>query len=339
MSMPIDEHDAGQHVDAWKRPLADAMAAARPLVLRGLCRDWPLVQEAMRSPSAFAKALAELDAGTPVDVLHMPADADGVVGYDATLDGFNYRHFKVSLTEALTRLAAYSRVEGHVPGLALQSAQVAECMPGFMQGHPMPCLPATVQPRLWVGNRVTTPAHFDASRNLAVVVCGRRRFTLFPTDQVANLYIGPLDFAPTGAAITLARPDKPDFERFPRLREALANALVAELEPGDALYMPPLWWHQVESLEPLNALVNYWWMPAQLEGRATTPALGALLHARLAFASLPAREREDWRTLFDHYVFCDGDPAAHIPEAKRSVLGELDPDALAALRERIRSGL
>ena len=123
---------------------------------------------------------------------------------------------------------------------ALQSAQVAECMPGFVEGHPMPCLPATVQPRLWVGNRVTTPAHFDASRNLAVVVCGRRRFTLFPTEQVANLYIGPLDFAPTGAAITLARPDKPDFERHPRLREALANALVAELEPGDALYMPPL---------------------------------------------------------------------------------------------------
>lgn len=339
MSMPIDEHDAGQHADAWKRPLAEAMAAARPLVLRGLCLAWPLVQDAGRSPSAFAKALAALDAGASVDVLHIPPDAEGVVGYNATLDGFNYRHFKVSLTEALTRLAAYSRVEGPVPGLALQSAQVAECMPGFVAGHPMPCLPASVQPRLWVGNRVTTPAHFDASHNLAVVVCGRRRFTLFPTDQVTNLYIGPLDFAPTGAAITLARPDKPDFQRHPRLREALANAVVAELEPGDALYMPPLWWHQVESLELLNALVNYWWVPTQLEGRATTPALGALLHARLAFAALPAKERQDWRTLFDHYVFSDGDPAAHIPDARRGVLGELDADALAALRERIRSGL
>ena len=337
MSMSIAEHDAGQHVDAWKRPLADATAAARPLVLRGLCRDWPLVQQARRSPSAFAQSLAALDAGTPVDVLHMPAEADGVVGYDATLDGFNYRHFKVSLTEALTRLAAYSRVEGPVPGLALQSAQVAECMPGFVAGHPMPCLPASVQPRLWVGNRVTTPAHFDASRNLVVVVCGRRRFTLFPTEQVANLYIGPLDFAPTAAAITLARPDKPDFECFPRLREALANALVAELEPGDALYMPPLWWHQVQSLEPLNALVNYWWPSPRTEARP--PALGALLHARLAFAELPPGERENWRMLFEHYVFGDQDPAAHIPDARRGVLGQLDPDALAHWRERIRAGL
>jgi hypothetical protein len=339
MSMPIDEHDAGQHVDAWKRPLVEAMAAARPLVLRGLCRDWPLVQQARRSPSEFAKALAAMDTGTPVDVLHMPPEADGVVGYDATLDGFNYRHFKVSLTEALTRLAAYSRVEGPVPGLALQSAQVAECMPGFVAAHPMPCLPATVQPRLWVGNRVTTPAHFDASRNLAVVVCGRRRFTLFPTEQVANLYIGPLDFAPTGAAITLARPDKPDVERHPRLREALANALVAELEPGDALYMPPLWWHQVESLEPLNALVNYWWSPVLADGRPAGQGMDALLHARLAFSSLPEAERRNWRALFDHYVFSERDVTAHIPESKRGVLGELDADALAALRKRIKSGL
>ena len=124
----------------------------------------------------------------------------------------------------------------------------------------------------------------------AVAICGRRRFTLFPPDQVANLYIGPLDFAPTGAAITTARPDAPDFARFPRLRAALAQASHAVLEPGDALYLPPLWWHQVESLEPLNALVNYWWRSPGASGRPSPPALEALLHARLADAKL---KRED----------------------------------------------
>ena len=145
--------------------------------------------------------------------------------------------------------------------------------------------------------------------------------------------------AVTHLADTASHPRAADQPPSVATTGAAVSARTAELEPGDALYMPPLWWHQVESLEPLNALVNYWWMPAQLEGRATTPALGALLHARLAFASLPTRERQDWRTLFDHYVFSDGDPAAHIPEARRGVLGELDADALAALRERIRSGL
>ena len=29
--------------------------------------------------------------------------------------------------------------------------------------------------------------------------------------------------------------------------------------PGDAIYIPPLWWHHVESLGQFNVLVNYWY--------------------------------------------------------------------------------
>jgi hypothetical protein len=309
--------------------------AGVPTVLRGLCRDWPLVAAARQSPSAFAQALAALDSGAEVDVLELPPDTDGVVGYNAALDGFNYRHFRLSLTDALTGMAARNR---RVPavGVALQSAPVADCAPTLAASHPMPVLPADLAPpRLWVGTRVTTPAHVDASHNLAVVLCGRRRFTLFPTDQVGNLYMGPLDFAPTLSAITTARPDSPDLQRHPRLAEALEHALVAELAPGDALYMPPLWWHQVQSLEPLNALLNYWWMPARSDGQPPPPGLGALLHALLAFRELPARERAAWKTLFDHYVFAPADPAEHLPPQRRGILGTLTPELLRKTRERI----
>ena len=34
---------------------------------------------------------------------------------------------------------------------------------------------------------------------------------------------------------------------FPLFTDAREQALVAELEPGDALYLPKLWWHQVQS--------------------------------------------------------------------------------------------
>lgn len=339
MSTPVEEFANGQPVDPARLSMDQVVALERPLVLRGLCRDWPVVRQAQASFGAFARAVAAMDNGAEVDVLRMPPQAEGVVGYNAGLDGFNYAHFKVSVTDALTRLAAYSRAEGPVPGVALQSAPVAQCLPDFMGTHAMPCLPPGVVPRLWLGNRVTTPAHFDAFHNLAVAVCGRRRFTLFPAEQVGNLYIGPLDFAPTGVAITLARPDAPDFERFPRLREALARARVAELEPGDALYLPPLWWHQVQSLEALNALVNYWWLPLQADGRPAPSGMGALLHARLALAGLPASQRQDWRALFDHYVFGADDPAAHIPEAQRGLLGALDGEGLERLRERVRREL
>lgn len=317
-----------------------AMAAqGKPLVLRGLCADWPLVQSARQSDSAFAKALAAQDNGVPVDTLLMPPEAGGRVGYNAAMDGFNYQHFKVSVTDVLVRLAQYSRTSEPTPGVALQSAAIATCLPGLLQTHAISGLPPAVQPRLWLGNRVTTPTHFDAFHNIAVVACGQRRFTVFPPEQVGNLYIGPLDFAPTGAAISLAPLDAPDGPQFPRLQRALEHGLEAVLEPGDALYLPPLWWHHVSSLGQLNALVNYWWQPQMADGQSPSSGIAALLHARLAFAGLPPTERAAWRALMEHYVFADEDPAAHIPTERRGVLGALDRGTIAALKQRIAGSL
>ena len=50
-----------------------------------------------------------------------------------------------------------------------------------------------------------------------------------------------------GQPISMVDLDDPDFERFPKFREALRHALVAELEPGDAIYIPALWWHGVQA--------------------------------------------------------------------------------------------
>jgi hypothetical protein len=307
----------------------------RPRVLRGLCRDWPIVQVARQSDEAFAQYLASHDNGTRVDALRIPPGEDGIVGYNADLTGFNYDHFRVPVTTVLEKLALYSGLDDP-PGVAMQSALISSCLPGLMPALSMPLLAADIQPRLWMGNRVTTPAHFDSSYNIAVVVCGRRRFTLFPPEQVSNLYVGPLDFAPTAAAISLARLDASADPRYPRLKDALAQAQVAVLEPGDAIYMPPLWWHHVASLERLNALVNYWWRSAAFPGHVAEPPQDALMHCILALKSLPPAERAAWKTLLDHYVFADEDPAAHIPPALRSVLGPLTPELVAKLKRLIR---
>lgn len=310
----------------------ELIAGGRPHVIRGLCAAWPLVRLARESDSAFAREVARHDNGTPVDALRIPEDEDGIVGYAAGLESFNYRHFRVTVSEVLQRLAAFSQHE-RTPGLAMQSAQIAASLPGLLPSLPLPMLPADVQPRLWMGNRVVTPAHFDSSHNVAVVACGRRRFTLFPPEQVANLYIGPLDFAPTVAAIGMARLDATDDPRFPRLREALQNAFVAELEPGDAIYIPPVWWHHVESLERLNALVNYWWRPGAFAGHVPEPGLEALAHCLLAFRWMPPAERSAWKAVLDHYVFADADPAPHIPESRKGVLGPLSAETVAKLRK------
>ncbi|MFT3792476.1 MAG: cupin-like domain-containing protein [Rudaea sp.] len=309
--------------------LREITQRAQPLVLRGLCRDWPLVALAKQSDTAFAQELARHDNGTPVDVLLLAPEANGAIGYDAALDGFNYEHFRVSVTDALKRLAAYAREESSPRGVALQSAPLAQCVPGLVATHRVPFLDASVQPRLWLGNRVTTPAHFDSTHNIAVVACGRRRFTLFPPDQVGNLYVGPLDSAPTAAAIGMAPLNAADDPRWPRLHTALAHAQSAELRPGDAIYIPPVWWHHVASLERLNALVNFWW---RTDG-VTESGLHALMHCLLAYKSMPAAERAAWRTLLDHYVFGSEDPVTHIPPGRRGVLGPLTPELVAWLKQ------
>lgn len=329
-----------EHRDTGRPPgLDDLVGRDRPLVIRGLVRDWPVVKLARESDTAFARQLASLDNGTPVDTLLIPPEADGIVGYTPDMGGFNYEHYRVPVTLGLQRLARYSQ-RADAPGVAIQSASIADCLPGFLAGHALPLLDAGVRPRLWIGNRVTTPTHFDAQHNVACVVCGTRRFTLFPPEQLPNLYIGPLDFAPTGAAISMARLDRPDDPRYPRLKQALAAAQVAELHPGDAIYMPPLWWHHVESLDRLNALVNYWWDPVTVEGYTSGHALAALYHCILAFRALPPAERAGWKHLLEHYVFGDGDPAGHIPEHRRGVLGTpLTPERVAQLKKAARRHL
>jgi hypothetical protein len=324
--------------DPRARDFAAMVACGRPLVIRGLVRGWPIVKLALQSDTAFAQRLAELDNGTDVTTLLIAPDADGIIGYTADLGDFNYQHFKVPITLGLQRLASYSQRE-HAPGLVIQSVPIRDCLPGLLADHKLPFLDAGVEPRLWMGNRTVTPTHFDSQHNIACVVCGTRRFTLFPPEQLPNLYVGPLDFAPTGAAISLARLDRPDDPRYPRLKLALATAQAAELDEGDAIYIPPLWWHHVESREQLNALVNYWWSPVDVPGYVSGHARAALYHCLLAFRALPPAERAAWRSLLDYYVFGDADAFAHIPGPRRGVLGPLTAESVEKLKQGARQNL
>ena len=319
------------------RALFDAEILPRnePAILRGVVGDWPAVARAREAPLAIAQYLAERDNGTPVDALMTPPEEDGRIFYDASMAGFNYLRTQQPVSRVLEQALRYAAFP-RAPAVAIQSALIARCMPRFKADNVLALLDAEVEPRLWVGTAITTPAHFDESHNIACCVAGRRRFTLFPTDQVANLYVGPLDHAPTGTPISLVDFAKPDFDRFPRFREALAHARVAELAPGDAIYMPPLWWHHVHSLERFNMLVNYWWMRSA-PGYATPPsALDGLLHAVATLRSLPPAQRESWRVLFEHYVFdADRDVASHIPPERRGLLGGLSAHEHAQLRAQL----
>jgi hypothetical protein len=313
----------------------EVLASARPAVLRGLVNAWPAVGVGRRSPAAVVEYLRRFDSGALVDAIMTPPEVGGRVFYNEAMSGFNFVRNRLpiaAVAEQALRYGAFARA----PAVAVQSALMRDCLPGFSAENPLSVIDSAVLPRIWLGTAITTPTHLDEWNNIGCVVCGRRRFTLFPPEQIANLYIGPLDFAPTGAPMSLVRLHDPDLGRFPRFREALQAAVTAELAPGDAIFIPPLWWHHVESLEPFNVLINYWWHA--LPGTAVGAACGfdTLIHALLNLRSLPPATREAWRALFDHYVFgTQVGVTEHIPEQRRGVLGTFS----AADAERVRAYL
>ncbi|HZZ94317.1 MAG TPA: cupin-like domain-containing protein [Usitatibacter sp.] len=305
--------------------------AGRPAVMRGVVREWPAVRAARAAPDGILDYLRALDNGAKVTTLRMPPSVNGRIFYNAGLEGFNYTRDPATLTSVLERMARYAAL-ARPASIVVQSAPLADCLPGFAAQNANPLLDAAVAGRIWLGNRVVTPAHFDESSNVAFVVAGRRRFTLFPPEAIGDLYIGPIGYAPTGTPVSLVDFDAPDPVRFPRFARALEAAQVADLEPGDGIYIPPLWWHHVRSLDAFNVLVNYWWKDRPAAS-GTDSALNALLLALLDLRGLPLEQRRAWGAIFEHYVFgADASTASHIPEAKRGVLGEASPELARQVR-------
>ena len=308
-------------------------SGGQPAVIRGLADDWPAVAAARKSAEDLIAYLKSFRVNRQVAAIVGPPEIEGRFFYTDDLRALNFTRGLSTLDPILDRLLR-DRGNPRPYAIAVQSEQIPGLLPGFEQDNRTDLVAPSVVPRAWIGNRVRVAAHYDLMENVGIVVAGRRRFTLFPPDELKNLYVGPFELTPAGTPVSLVDADNPDFERFPRFKEALKRAQVAELEPGDAIYIPFHWWHAVDSLEPVNLFINYWWNEAQ-------PGMGnpydALLYGIYGIKGLPAEQRAVWRMVFDHYVFgLDGDPVAHLPEHARGMLGELTSEQLGRMQATLR---
>jgi hypothetical protein len=314
----------------------EILPSGQPAVLRGHVSAWPAVRPGRESPLAMANYLRGFDSGVEAHVMTGDPAIGGRFFYNEELTGMNFENGKMPLSAALTRLLELVDVPVP-PAVYVGALPIPEGLRDFARDNRLDLLDKTIVPRIWLGNRVTVQTHYDLSYNIACVVAGHRRFTLFPPEQFDNLYVGPLEYTPAGQPISLVQLESPDHEKFPRFRAALATARVTELEPGDALFIPYMWWHHVVSLDAFNVLVNYWWdeIPAW-QGSA----FEALLHGILAVRNLPPERRDLWRRLFDHYVFSGGEHALeHLTERQRGVQGPASPRLAQAMRSYLVQSL
>jgi hypothetical protein len=323
-------------VSAFQREVVEL---CRPLVLRGLVSSWPVVHAATRSDEDLRDYLLRFDQGGHAEAFFGDRSIAGKYYYRDGLEGFNFESRRTSFGDALKTMVA-SKSDANAPTMYMGSLPVNDFLPGFAVQNVLSVLPAHVAPRIWLGHASNVSAHFDAFDNVACVVSGRRRFTLYPPEAIDRLYVGPLDNTMAGQPVSLAAAAPAGDARYPRFAEVRDQALGAELEPGDAIFIPKLWWHQVESLAPFNGLINYWWDAFAVGPDA--PYVSLLL-SMIAIAERPAPEREAWRAFFDHYVFrSQGHPLRHLPESQHGMLGPLKPDNYAKIRayvmHRLRGG-
>lgn len=306
-------------------------SAAEPVVFRGLVSHWPLVKAANESNQVAANYLKGFYNGKPVNAFLAMPEAKGRIFYNEAVDGFNFAQSQVYLDNALNKLVEIAD-QPNQPTYYVGSLEIPQHLPGFGAENSLDLGQDSVREGIWLGNQSVIAPHFDFPDNVACCVIGERKFTLFPPEQQANLYVGPLDFTPAGQPISMVDINNPDLAKHPRFARAMTAALTATLKPGDAIFIPSMWWHSVASKSALNGLVNYWW-------RSTPGHLGvptnALLHAILSIKYLPKEQREAWQGLFNHYVFEQPDDMYdHLPEQvkqKQNQMSELTARKLKAL--------
>jgi len=219
----------------------DFVRTSTPAIFQGMLDDWP----------AFGKWNLEFlrRHHASLDVLTFPV-RDGLTQANAERGSANIPR---PLGECLDRISKPSA------GESVAVTTWFSGLPSSLWGDvrvPSYCTDAIwLRSRLWITpSHTATPAHQDLDENLFGLLSGAKRFYLCPPRPRAVMY--PHPFLSKAPNIGRVNPERPDYAQFPRFRDA--HPVVADLEAGDVLFVPSLWWHYVSTLDTAIA-VNFWW--------------------------------------------------------------------------------
>ncbi|MFY0524873.1 cupin-like domain-containing protein [Archangium gephyra] len=291
-------------------------AITEPVVVTGCMEDWPLFQ-GMRARESTEQKLALLGSyigQQPVIFHDLPKHFKGQFHFDGTPDRLTFGDatrrenvpfdlFSRRMQECLSGAsgdAVYMQANFIEKGSPLFGALGPNILPFFPEGHELAMI--------WVGsNGQVINLHYDDFMTVLCMVNGVKRVTLLPPETLPDLYLAPFDRMLEGCQSSLVRVLEPDFERYPRFKRALEQAIVAVLEPGDVLIMPPMWWHHVESYG-LNMMVNSRVFMASFQD--LDQAYTNLSQAMRLFVPRTQAQRNQALSLYRETVFGPGAAAA-----------------------------
>lgn len=207
--------------------LREAVAAGRPVVVNDFAVDWPAFRR------WTPERLAERFGRRSVQV------------YDASF-GAPGRHYMGSIA-TMSFAAFLEETQTRGRDLRMFLYNLSRQLPELLDDVCLPEVGLRFSRRFVFSffgcHGSTTPLHYDIdmAHVLHAVIRGRRRIRLFPPEASIALYRHPCTVRSYVDLDTL------DLRRFPALAHATGIEVV--LEPGQALYMPPGWWHEFHYLE------------------------------------------------------------------------------------------
>ncbi|MET7350959.1 cupin-like domain-containing protein [Streptomyces mirabilis] len=215
-----------------------------PLIIRG---TYALGKMRQWTPEYISERLGDRE--VPVSV----ADGDGAFRYNPDeRGGLRYEPMRGSRLAAEFRKAATGR------RLSMQQMSIPDTLPELYDELTIPpYVPTAVisDVNLWMASDASnTPLHYDNMNNLFAQLDGKKRFLLFNPAQSDLLYPGALDIRTRHLSQVDVK--APDLQKFPKFKQA--EYWEAVVTPGDLLFIPAFWWHQV-SAPDVSVSVNYWW--------------------------------------------------------------------------------
>ncbi|WP_440903264.1 cupin-like domain-containing protein [Catenovulum sp. SX2] len=313
----------------WQKIFVDA----KPAVLKGYAFNMPLLQQ-NSSDQHILDVLINSANQSPFEAFIADVSTKGRYFYNSQFNGYDFVR-KPSSFRYLVDFIKSGLGKADFPHVYAGAIRIPQVFSSIREQFSLNLL-SDVEDKLeslWVGNKTIVPAHWDLPQNLACVLVGKRRFTLFPPEQYANMYVGPIDNTIAGQPCSLVNLHKPDLEKFPNFAEAIKHAQYYDLEAGDVIFIPSMWFHQVEGLSDIGIMANFWWR----EGNPNliSPML-TLNHALLSLRELPATEKRIWQQIFDHYIFSDtGKSVDHIPTNALGVLGAASSDKFEFIKQQL----
>lgn len=248
-SLAAEPMVARRHTPTTEAFLRDFYAPGRPVLIDGAMAGWPALGR--WTPDylcgLIGSAMVEYQGGRN-------GRADFELAKDRHKSRSSFRDF-IALIRSKAGNDAYitaSNSAANREALAPLERDMGHLTDYLTAQHGMP----------WIGPEGTfTPLHFDLTNNLLAQVTGRKQVILIPPSETPHMYHRRHVFSDVHDLTDEAR-----LKQYPRARHARRHEVV--LEPGQLLYIPIGWWHQVRSLDfsVMLTYTNFRWPNAGHEG-------------------------------------------------------------------------